>query len=87
MHHLEDMLGAPEIAETVLTEIDEVVAVVTNQLDGRQRRDDLTPVGDRHETGSSVQDAPVVVAITQLGHTGVQAHPNPQRTRRAPVGP
>ena len=77
--------GAPEITEAMLTEIDELVVVVPDELGGRERHHDLVTVGDRHEPCRAVQRPAVVVAVAHLGDSRVHAHADPQRFDRIPV--
>ena len=86
-HELEDALGPSEVAQAVLAEIDEAQTVgerVARQLLGRERHHDLAAVRRRHQARGAVHRGAVVVAVAQLGLTGVHADPHPQRPGRAP---
>ena len=85
---LEHALGASEVTETVLTEVDELVAVgerFAEQLLSGVRHDDLATVRGAHETRGAIQCGAVVVAVAQLGRSRVQAHPHQERNSVTPL--
>ena len=82
---LEHAFGASEVAQAVLTEIDELVAVIADEFAGGERDHDLITVRDRHEPCRAIHRAAVVVAVAHLGDARVHTHPDPQRFDRVPV--
>ena len=87
MRDLEDPLGSRQVAQRVLTQVDQVDLAVLDQLLGRQGHHDLPTVRDRHQPRRSVHRSPVVVPVAHLGGTAVDAHSHPQRSRRPPFLP
>jgi len=64
----------------MLTELKELAsrgALITYQLLGRERDDDLTAVRRAHQAGGSIHRRTEVVTVTELGDTSMDSHPNP----------
>ncbi len=84
---LEDPLGSRQVAQRVLPQVHELDGAVREELLGRQREDDLTAVGDRHQSRRPVDRGAVVVAVAEIRGTGVDTDAHPQPTRDAPTPP
>ncbi len=82
--HLEHALGAGEVAQRVLTEIDQLDGAVLHQLLGRARHHDLATVRHRHQPRGAVHRGAVVVAVTLFRGTAVDPHPHLQRLGQRP---
>ncbi len=76
--NLEHVLDASEVAQPVLTQIDEVDRVVLDQRRGQRADEDLATVTGRHDASRSVQHRPGVDTFTFDCLTGVEAHPHGQ---------
>ena len=84
---LEDALGAREIGQPLLAEVDEGHLVgqrVAHDLLGGVRHHHLFAVGGGHDPGGPVGRGAVVVAVAGDRVTGVEAHPHPQPARHGP---
>src|SRR5262245_19488064 len=84
---LEHPLRAREVAQPDLAELDDGDAVtrrVTEVFLGRERHEDLAAVRDRRQARGAVHRRSVVVAVTRLGGTRVDAHPYTQRLNTTP---
>ena len=78
--HLEHPLGAVEVAQTVLPEVDQIDPggeVVAHQLFGRVREEDLPTVAGRRDPRRFVHGRAVVVPRPYFRLARVQAHPHP----------
>ncbi len=83
---LEDTDRAGQVAQPVLTEVDEIDAMirVAQQLLGGERHEDLAAVGDTHQPRRPVQRGAVVVAVATVGRSGVDPHAHTQLAGLAP---
>ena len=82
---LEQPVGARDVAQPVLTEIEELDAgqgLVLDEPGCCARAQDLTGVCDCHDARRSVHRGPEVVAVAQLGLATVQSHADAQWTGR-----
>ena len=78
VHYLEQQLRTAEVAQPMLTQLDEFAPCrqhVADELFRRVRHEDLAAVAHAHESRGAVQCRPVVVTVTVLRLTGVHAHP------------
>ena len=66
MDHLEHALGAGEVAERVLAEVEQLDAVLGHELLGGERHDDLSAMRRRHQSSRAVHRGAVVVALAEL---------------------
>src|SRR5581483_4089475 len=84
---LVDAVRADEILQAVLAEIDKLHAVreaVADQMVRRFREQDLAAVAGAQHPRRPVQRRPEIIAVTLLGHAGVDGHPYTQRADLAP---
>ena len=82
MHDLEHHLGATQVAQTLLAEIDQRAPLgqrVAREVRGRTRTQHLTAVTRAHDPRRPIQRRAVVVPVPLLALTGVHTHPHPQR--------
>ena len=87
MDELVQVLGAPEVAQVVLAEVEEAGAVrepLRGERPGGRREQHLAAVPGRHDPGGAVHGGAEVVAAPLLGLPAVDAHPHPQRAGLAP---
>jgi hypothetical protein len=86
--HLADALGSAQIAQPVLSEIEERHALrrhLTSQIRRRVRTQNLTTMGQIHHARRPVHRRPEVVALAQLRHPGVQTDPHPEWFAHRPL--
>ena len=87
MEKLEQVLGAAEIPEAMLTEVEQAgargEAFAGNRGRG-VREEDLTAVARGHRPGGAVDRGAEVVAATLVGLTRMHAHADAEGHRRGP---
>ena len=85
---MEHALGLGEIAQTVLTQIDErdrIVQLVADEPGGRLRAQHLTAMPDAHQPRRTIHRGAVVVTVAQFRRAGVDTDPHSQRLRQRPL--
>ena len=86
--HLKHALGAGEIAETMLAEVDQcdlVAEMIDDKVTGGLRDQDLAAVGDRAQPrGANDRLARIVAVGRSTGLPRMDRHPHQQRRRRRP---
>ena len=66
------------------TKLEVVVEGVARELFGRERHEDLAAVRRVHQAGGAIDRRTVVVAVAELGVTGVDTDAYPERSRGLP---